>query len=186
MSFLKEIKFTSVLIGLLLVLNVVCIYFLALHHKILSDRPQKEPFEKHMRSRNEPNVDRAHSLRFLTKALQLSDDQTAEIHELRKGFMMASGKIRKSIKEDRIALFNTPTKDSLIVKEKIVGIGKQQEKLEWLLFNHFNTIRGICTEKQKERYDQIIEKVIGKFGPLEPRHKKRSKKRPKKKKKHKG
>lgn len=108
--------------------------------------------------------------RFMERELDFSDEQKQAFEKLRRDHIQKTRNIYGDIRRNRQALYselqgeNRPDTsermDSLTSQ-----IGESQALLDAAVFEHFIQIRGMCTEVQKQKFDQIIEKVMQRLEP---------------------
>ena len=159
MTYIKNNKVLVFIIGVLLLSNIAMLYFY-LTKKNCEDKP-KEP----NKPRGEFMVDK------LKNEVGFNDSQIAQYREIR-------AKHKEGMKPMFDDIFNA--KDSLykllvqpqapsdaVVKHYLEEIGNKQEIIDQKIFNHFLTLKQLCTPDQIPRYDSTIQKVIK--GMINPR-----------------
>lgn len=139
-------KFLKIVIILLLLINLSTIAFMWLH------RPPK----------NDVVGD------FFSKELQFTANQKKQFEDLKKQHCEAKEALKEINKEKHDAfldLLKNPNVDSLTVRKAADEIIKVKEKEELALFYHFQKVRAICHEKQKQKFDEIIKEAARMMGP---------------------
>jgi hypothetical protein len=130
-------KFLKIVIVILLVINIGTITFIWLH------RPQ----------RNDAVRD------FFTNELKFTSKQREQFQLLKNQHCQAKQALKESDKEkhdELLDLLKNPNVDSVTVRKAVDEIMKVKEKEELALFDHFQKVRAICDEKQKQKFDKII------------------------------
>ena len=138
-------KFLKIVIVLLLLINLSTISFMWLN------RPHK----------NDAFRD------FFAKELQFTTKQKEQFEALKKEHHEAKEALKEIDKEKHDAyldLLKNPNIDSLTVKKAADEIIKVKEKEELALFYHFQKVRAICDEKQKQKFDEIIKEAARMMG----------------------
>ena len=139
-------KFLKIVIVLLLLINLSTISFMWLN------RPHK----------NDAVRD------FFAKELQFTTKQKEQFEALKKEHHEAKEPLKEIDKEKHDAyleLLKNPNVDSLTVKKAVDEIIKVKEKEELAMFYHFQKVRAICDEKQKQKFDEIIKEAARMMGP---------------------
>ena len=136
-------KVVAWLIGILILANIATLTFFWIgHFKYKRDHSPKE---------------------FLAKNLQFSEAQKNAYFELAKNHNESAKKIRAQIKIDKENFF------SLLKNEQIVDSVKNNaalkaslsiQSLDILTFDHFKKVRELCTEEQKPKFDDLIQKMV--------------------------
>ena len=160
MTYIKNNKVLVFIIGVLLLSNIAMLYFY-LTKKNCEDNNVKRPPV----SRGEFMVEK------LKNEVGFNDSQIARYRDLRV-------KHKEMMRPLFEGIFNT--KDSLykllgqaqmpsdsLVNHYLRAIGKRQEDIDQRIFNHFLTLKQLCTPDQVPRYDSTIQKVIK--GMINPR-----------------
>lgn len=130
-------KFLKIVVVLLLLLNISTISFMWLH------RPPK----------NDAVGD------FFTKELQFTAKQKEQFEALKQEHRNQVEALREENKEMHDAYFDllkNPSVDATTVKKAAAEISKIEEKKELALFYHFQKVRAICNDSQKQKFDKII------------------------------
>lgn len=138
-------KFLKIVIVLLLLINLSTISFMWLH------RPPK----------NDAVRD------FFAKELQFTSKQKEAFEALKKEHHEAKEDLREIDKEKHDAyldLLKNPNVDTLTVRKAADEIIKVKEKEELAMFYHFQKVRAICDEKQKQKFDEIIKEAARMMG----------------------
>ena len=102
---------------------------------------------------------------YLVKELRLNETQQQQFDSLRKGHFEQMKNDREETKRWKDAFFGklkdgNGSGDNSIAQQ----IGALQAKIDLNTFQHFASLRNICTEEQKKRFDEIIEEVLRNMG----------------------
>lgn len=150
MDFIRRNKLLGSTVIVLLILNVVLLIFLWL------GRPENNRQIKGPENKG----------RFLEEQLNLSPEQTSQLEILKKEHFRLINQYQREFNETRRQLHNLLGEENSEQKAKTVSakMGDIQSKIEFATFNHFASIRAICTPNQQQTFDRIISEVLRK-GP---------------------
>lgn len=116
-----------------------------------------------------PTRERADLNEFIIKELSLDGNQQKQFEELRKQHRQQADKLQQEMKPLRDSLFNySANPDAGRVNALTQGIGSRQAQLELITHNHFKSLRDICNEEQKKKFDEIINDVLKIMARREP------------------
>jgi len=136
-------KVLSWLIGVLILANIATLTFFWIGH--LKDQRNHSPKE------------------FLAKSLHFSESQKNAYFELAKDHNESANKIREQIKinkENLFQLLKSEKVDDSIKKNSTLKISLSIQALDMLTFEHFKKVRALCTEEQKPKFDELIQKMV--------------------------
>lgn len=108
---------------------------------------------------------------FLTHELSLDDKQKLQLHDLASQHHAASEKIKENIKDARDRFFDLIKQPNVIPASKDSAaaiIAENLKQLEVLTFDHFQSVRKICTPEQQLKFDKIIDEVLKMVGSPPP------------------
>jgi hypothetical protein len=108
---------------------------------------------------------------FLEDQLRLSEAQRAQFEELRELYQRESEPIVMQLKVARRGLYDAlrsggPSGE--VVVPKTEEIGKLHERMELLTLRHFQSLRALCDEGQRRKFDGIMRDVFERVSPLPP------------------
>ena len=100
---------------------------------------------------------------FIINSLQFNTDQIGQFEKLRTAHHDSVEILLKEGKELRKLYFSYlkykhelgGNEDSLLI-----AIGNNQQQIEKVTFNHFSKLRNICSDKQKKKFDIIIDEIL--------------------------
>jgi Spy/CpxP family protein refolding chaperone len=125
---------------------------------------------------------------FLTKELALDSNQLKAYSVLRDEQRKSAEPLRKTVRETKDSLFSLlkqPNVSDADLQKYLSKVGAAQIELEKSTFQHFQNVRKLCTPKQQEKFDAIIQQAMQMFGqpnrrpPIDrPDQKDTSKRRP--------
>jgi len=136
-------KIVGWLIGLLILANIATLTFFWIGH--LKNQRNNSPKE------------------FLAKSLHFSETQKNAYFELAKDHNESANKIREQIKinkEELFQLLKSEKIDDSIKKNAALKISISIQALDMLTFEHFKKVRALCTEEQKPKFDELIQKMV--------------------------
>ena len=159
MTYIKNNKVLVFIIGVLLLSNIAMLYFY-LTKKNCEDNNPKE-----YKPRGEFMVEK------LKNEVGFTDSQIAQYREIRSKHKEGMKPMFDDIfnaKDSLYKLLGQPQPPSdAVVKHYLEEIGNKQEIIDQKIFNHFLSLKQLCTPDQIPRYDSTIQKVIK--GMINPR-----------------
>jgi Spy/CpxP family protein refolding chaperone len=105
---------------------------------------------------------------FFTKELQFTAKQKEQFIVLRDAHRKEREALKSNDKEVHDVYFDllkSSTVDSATVKNLVAEIMKIKDKEELGTFYHFQKVRAICDEKQKQKFDEIIKEAARMIAP---------------------
>lgn len=155
MSILKNHKILLVIIGVLLLSNIWLLYT-----QVWNKKPRTVKFgDKELRERVKMKLE---------KEVGFTSQQLAQYDSLRTKHFDAINPMFEELKMAKDSFFNLVFKpgvpDSVIVSYAN-KIGEKQQAIDMRTFNHFTSIRSICTAEQHPKIDsfiyQVVKRIIG-------------------------
>lgn len=131
------------LIGLLILGNIATLTFFWIGH--LKNQRDNSPKE------------------FLVKKLNFTDSQKNAYFKLAMEHNESAKIIREQIKLDKENLFQLLKSDNIsdsMRNELVFKVSKSIQSLDILTFEHFKKVRTICTDEQKPKFDELIQKMV--------------------------
>jgi Spy/CpxP family protein refolding chaperone len=116
-----------------------------------------------------PPRDRAALNEFIIKELSLDAGQQQQFETLRREHRAQAERLQQDMRPLRDSLFNygaNPGADR--VNALTQSIGRKQAELELVTYSHFKSLRDICNDDQKKKFDEIIGDVLRKMAPKPP------------------
>ncbi len=107
---------------------------------------------------------------FLVHALELDSSQLSAFQDLIEKHQSAVRALRREIgsaKEDLFQLLKQPVIDEAQKKKNVEAITIKIQQLELLNLEHFQHVRALCNEKQKMKFDELLDQLA--FLMAEPR-----------------
>jgi len=152
-------KIFYLLMVVLVIMNLMTIGFLWMYkyneHKPIQQPPLTPPAGKII----------------IEQELRFSKEQADKFDKLRNEHHNSARKTVDEIamlKENLFELIKEnggdDTKATVIADE----IGNKQKELDLITYNHFKDIRNLCDEKQKEKFDLILQDISKMIGPQNP------------------
>lgn len=145
---MNKTKLLTGLVIIMVVINLLLLSFLWVSRP--EDRITHRSRNKHQRVEN-----------YLSRQLELTNDQTKAFEEQRKEHFKATRAIFKDIQRDKKKMIEMLSSgaDSISIERVLTDINKKNKKLERLNFWHIKKLRDICSEDQKKKFDKIIYKI---------------------------
>ena len=103
---------------------------------------------------------------FIIEQLNFSAQQTTEFNKLRQVHHQTVDSIKKSGKETHRLFFDNlknEKPDTVEVNKLVRAIADKQMQIELVTFRHFEQVRKLCDEKQKVKFDEIIQEVLSRM-----------------------
>ena len=167
---MKVFTWKNMVIAILVILNVAALSTIWLNGKKYKAIQHKTDQEHRPKGGSEhPNNKPSGLERIFKEELDFSDDQIHSFTTLKEAHMSSTKSIMDSNKELKEQLFNqVKLGDDLKAHEIAEKISNNQLKLELAIYQHFKDIRDICTDKQKEKYELIINEISKRFDKRPP------------------
>lgn len=151
----KSKLLTITIIGLLL-LNFATIGFLFLNS------PNKE---------HHPPMDRMRPRDMIVQKLHFDESQKKEFEKLIEWHKDEIQKYDEEIRKSKIELYDLLLNNVIDIKEKdslIAEIIRNQKEIEAVHFKHFEDIKKLCKENQKDDFNNLSKDLARIFGPNKP------------------
>lgn len=143
MKSLIKNKITTWLIAILIIGNIATLIFFWVGH--FRNQKMNSPRE------------------FLAKKLNFSDNQKSIYFNLAKEHNQSANKIRTQIKIDKDNFFKLLQSDQIsdsVRNNEALKVSISIQSLDILTFEHFKKVRAICSEEQKPKFDELIQKMV--------------------------
>lgn len=104
---------------------------------------------------------------FLSKELQLTQQQQLEYSQLRDKHQLDQRQFRDSIRKSKDALFSLLNQQNVsdsLLQEYSKRSTAFDQQLDMITFRHFQKVRALCTPKQQEKFDAIIKEAMRRMG----------------------
>lgn len=160
MAYIKNNKVLAFIIGVLLLSNIAMLYFYLTKKNCEGDKPKEQQGK-----RGEFMVDK------LKNDVGFNDSQIAHYRDIRVKHKESMKPLFDDIFYAKDSLYKLllqaqPPSDEQ-VNHYLEAIGNKQEIIDQRIFNHFLTLKQLCTPDQVPRYDSTMQKVIK--GMINPR-----------------
>jgi Spy/CpxP family protein refolding chaperone len=144
----SKYKTLVAIIALLLITNIaVLAYFIFSHKKKMNDRDRSRfGFEA-----------------LLKREVGFSDEQTAQFKELREAYWATAQQKMNELKQVKQNLLNLTKEENVpdsVMNTLADSIALLQKQIELNSFQHFKSVRKICTPEQQPAYDSFMKKII--------------------------
>lgn len=152
MNYFARNKWTTIIILLLVALNIATL----VSFWLLREGPPR-------RAGNQSGA-----MEFLIKELGFDSIQKQKLLVFKEDHQKKMREVRSKNREVKEALFdllkNTNTPDSVIEKAAQASV-VYDVQTEIITFKHFQQIRSLCTDEQKKKFDEVIDKVLHMMAP---------------------
>ena len=149
---MNKIKFLTVGLILLLVLNAVTLFIL---------------FHVHLSQRKHEKNGEGGPANFIIESLKLDVNQQKQFADLRhqhQDFAKGVHEEEKRLHDAYFDLLKTDNPDKTKVDSIATLMAAHQKELELFTFDHFQKLRAICREDQKKLFDQTIDEIAKQVG----------------------
>ncbi len=105
---------------------------------------------------------------FLTRELNFTEDQKKQFETLRNEHHDAIENIQEKDREMHDKYFDllqSAAEDSLLVTSLADSMSENRKQIELITFHHFRKVRNICDDKQKKKFDEIINDALRMMAP---------------------
>jgi periplasmic protein CpxP/Spy len=153
MTYIKNNKALVFIIAILLLSNIALLYFFTRTRKECNKAEQK----KEHKSFREQMADK------LKNQVGFTDSQVNQYNELsgkHKEAMKPLFEDLTNAKDSLYKLLLQPQPSDSMKSYYLSMIGQKQQGVDQRIFNHFYTLREICTPEQRPKYDSVIQNVI--------------------------
>lgn len=152
MTYLKNNKTLVFIIAVLLLSNIALLYLF-----VWKDKGGKKQNNKSFRE---------YMIQTLRNDVGFNDDQIAQYEQLSNTHKEAMKSLFDGIKAEKESLYklllDSPVPDSLF-NYHLNMIGERQKNIDQKIFNHFLTLRGVCTADQRPKYDSLVQSMTKKM-----------------------
>jgi len=100
---------------------------------------------------------------FLVKALNLDEQQRADLKKLRDDHFTETRRIHEEARKSKRAMFDalvSSTLDTLSAQGHVDDYANQMKKIDEALIQHYLDIRAICRPEQQEELRKVFRKAI--------------------------
>ena len=147
---MNQIKTFKILVVVLAIMNVSLLAIMWFHRPPMGEGPRGH--------RDDMNRFLVHELR-LNEAQRQQFDSLFDEHQKKLETIKMRGRELHDLLFDELANNSSNKSDSLINL-----IGENRKIGEKALFEHLAKVRGLCDEKQKQKFDRIIKGAMGRMG----------------------
>jgi periplasmic protein CpxP/Spy len=151
---MEKNRFLKIIIVGLLLVNIGMLTFLFLGNK-------KGGRDHHHRGHMEEGP-----AKFIIEELRFDEKQQDQFNELKKEHQSQMRQLQDSMKIQRELLPDIIIKGDNAMADSISNkIGRYQQQIEYLTYQHFVKVNGICNEEQKKKFKNIIQDILEMMGP---------------------
>ena len=151
MNIFEKHRFSAFAIGLLVIMNLALIAFIAFPYVTSTDNRFKERLGKD----------------FISNKLNFSDEQKSQMFELRQLHRSEIRNLQREVNQKRQELFNLMKADDHSEEQiQIITdeIGMAVAEIEKSTFKHFSSIRALCTPEQLVIFDELLLEIAKRKG----------------------
>jgi hypothetical protein len=150
---MNKVKILSISVVALILLNLCVLIYIA-------QKPtQPPPFEN-----GPPRDDHSPAL-IIIKKLQFNEAQIDQFNALKNQHRLQIKQFNAAIKQTKTFLYQSISKDTgkNYSDSLIERLGSLQEDIERTHYQHFQSIKAMCTPAQQERFKDLMEEIGGFF-----------------------
>ncbi len=155
MDIIKKRQYLSWTIGVLILMNAVTLTFLWLGRS--EHAPAESNAEIEMLSRDR------HMIRLLRDELNLNEEQTSRIYQLRTEYFDEQREISRKIMESRRTMMQStfqPGLDSALIAKQAQETGEVFARREYITARHFQRMRDVCQPAQRKRFETLMRDMM--------------------------
>ncbi len=156
MSSKSKIRILLLITAIFLLANIALLIFCVWRH---------EPVRRSMRGERPVNGLSG----FLQKDIGFSPDQMKQFDQLRQDHRDRMRPLFDSLRASKsrfYKLISDQAPNDSVMNYSLAAIGERQQAIDREVFQHFKTIRNLCTTDQQARYDSLVQKFLGRMmGP---------------------
>lgn len=152
MTYIKNNKVLAFIIAVLLLSNIVMLYFFL----------RNECGDQNKKPAAQQGGMRAYMIKTLKDSAGFNDQQIAQYEQLTDKHKETMKPLFQDIamtKDSLYKLLLVQPSDSLVT-HYLTRIGEKQKAIDQRIFNHFYNLKEICTPDQRPKYDSLIQHVI--------------------------
>jgi Spy/CpxP family protein refolding chaperone len=104
--------------------------------------------------------------------LKLNKDQILQFENLKNEHRKQTEELQftsKKLHDEYFGLLKTDIPDTTKASQLLKDLGKNQEQLDKVTFEHFGKIKSICDKDQKLLFNTFIDEIAGSFKPPMPK-----------------
>ncbi len=157
---MNKVKILSISVVALILLNLCVLIYIA-------QKPtQPPPFE------NGPPRDEHNPALIIIKKLQFNEAQIDQFNALKNQHRLQIKQFNAAIKQTKTFLYQSISKDTgkNYSDSLIERLGSLQEDIERTHYQHFQTMKAMCTPAQQERFKDLMEEIGGFFNSPNNQH----------------
>ena len=146
-------------------LNIGTLATLWMHHPDHGDFPTHD-HDMHHRPPQGPDPGE-----FISEQLHFTDQQQQQFEKLRSAHEDSVQKFEEENHQLRKKFFDLLKSDNINLSSAdslATAIGNNQEEIELATFRHFNSLKDICTDEQKKRFDNLVDDLMHMMRPPPP------------------
>jgi hypothetical protein len=153
MTYIKNNKTLVFIIAILLLSNIALLYFFT-----RSDEPKKDTKENR-------GGFREYMIKTLRDEVGFTDDQIARYEQLSNKHKETMKPMFEGIGMTKDSLYKLLLQDpsDSLTNHYLDMIGEKQRGIDQKIFNHFLSLRQICTTDQRPKFDTVIQRIIKKM-----------------------
>lgn len=106
--------------------------------------------------------------------LKLNKDQVLQFENLKNEHRKQTEELQfasKKLHDDYFGLLKSESPDTVKASQILNELGKNQQQLDKVTFEHFANIKNICDKDQKQLFNTFIDEIAGSFKPPAPKNK---------------
>ena len=151
MTYIKNNKVLVFVIAVLLLSNIAMLYF---YLTDCGDKKKKPDNNGGMR---------AYMIKTLKDSVGFNDQQIASYEQITDKHKATMKPLFEDITNTKDSLYKLLLVDKpsdSLVNHYLLMIGERQKNIDQRIFNHFSSLKEICTADQRPKYDSLIQHVI--------------------------
>src|ERR1043165_9750366 len=149
----------------MVLLNIGTLTTLWMHH------PEHGDFSPHGHDWHQGPPHDHDPAEFISSQLRFTDQQKDQFQKLRDSHQHSVRKFEEENHQLRKKFFDLLKADNVNLTEAdslATAIGNHQKEIELATFRHFNSLKSICTDEQKKKFNDILDDLMHMMRPPPP------------------
>ncbi|MBZ0202520.1 MAG: periplasmic heavy metal sensor [Ignavibacteria bacterium] len=165
---MQKDRFLILTIIILFVLNLFTLGYVLMG---LNPPPPPEMLERGPDMRRPDKKEQGRPDELIINRLKLNTDQIGKFEDLKKEHRNQVDSIQfnsRKLHDEYFGLLKNPVADTAKASALLEQIAMNQKQLDRATFSHFEKLRDICNNDQKELFNRFIDEIAGSFKPPKP------------------
>lgn len=165
---MQKDRFLILVIIILFILNLFTLGYVLFE---LKPPPPPEMLDREHDRRGPDKREQNRPDELIINKLKFNNDQIKKFEDLKKEHRNRVDSIQfnsRKLHDEYFGLLKNPVVDTAKASVLLEQISLNQKMLDRATFSHFEKLRGICDNEQKELFNRFIDEIAGSFKPPKP------------------